>query len=137
MTEETEFAPSDLDGGDFSPPSLEQVKRWLVNARPGAQLVYGRGITAETAAAPGVAEYLHKNACHRLGKGFVALVQRRNPVGPGWYGAPFDYVAQRVAKRWDENALTPRDPVGKAGKASRGPVRHVKSWEQELAGAFR
>ena len=128
------------DEQKFLPPTLEQVKRWLVNARPGAQLVYGRGVIAETAAADGVAAFLHQNACHRLGKGFVALVQRRNPVGPGWAHAPFDYVAQRVAKRWDENAPAPRDPVGKAGKASRGPVRHVKTaeqWEKELAGAFR
>lgn len=123
------------DDAAFVPPTLEQVKRWLMAARPGAVLVYGRGITAETAAAPGVAEYLHKNACHRLGRGFVALVQRRNPVAPGFAWAPFDYVAQRVQKRWDDNAPTPVDRVLGAGMRGRKP-KPGASLPQDLERAF-
>lgn len=95
----------------FERPTLAQVQRWVMNARPGAELVYGQGVTCRPgpavtgAADEAVADWLMEQAR----KGFVALVQRRNR--PQGTVPPFLYVAQRCAKRWDPDAPLPVAPA--------------------------
>ncbi len=94
------------EGDDFSRPTLAQVQRWVANARPGAELVYGRGVSCRVdAASEAVADWLMAHSTEKGGKGFVALVQRRN--GPQGTVPAFLYVAQRCAKRWDPDAPLP------------------------------
>lgn len=114
--------------GGFDPPTLEQVRRWVETARPGSSIVYGRGITAAQAADPLAAEWLLRQAQ----RGYVSLVQRR--VAPCGSRMPFEYIAQRVAKRWDpaEPVVTPPARTGNIVP----PVAIGVALKRQMAEAF-
>ena len=70
---------------------VDRFNAWVVGAKPGAQQIYGVGVSALTAASPGVARRMRD----LQEAGLVQLVQRRARVHPDF---PFDYLAVRTSR---------------------------------------
>ncbi len=118
--------------GGFEPLTLDHARAWIATARPGASIVYGRGVIASEAARPEVAAWLYAQAS----KGFVSLVQRRVTVNGRQV---FEYIAQRIAKRLDPaEPLSPgREFPARPGPPAHGKTRHVALQRQRAEDAWQ
>lgn len=73
------------------PVTGAQISEWVKRAQRGAELRYARGVSAQMAAGPVIAQHVMR--LHALG--YVNPVQSRRGVPPG---DGLDYVIQRTGK---------------------------------------
>ncbi len=74
--------------------SVDDFDGWVAAAQPGATRVYGFGVSASTAAGPGVAARMRELADH----GLVVTLQRRAVRPDGCLDYPFDYLVSRTTR---------------------------------------